>query len=37
MKIWYNCFEDGKLFLSNGSNKIFSQKKEKIEETMKSY
>jgi len=32
MKIWYSCFEDGKLFLSNGSNKIFSQKKEKIEE-----
>ena len=32
MKIWYSCFEGGKLFLSNGSNIFFSQKKEKIEE-----
>ena len=33
LKIWYSCFEDGKLFISNGSNKIFSQKSEKIEMT----
>lgn len=33
LKIWYSCFEDGKLFISNGNNKIFSQKSEIIEMT----
>jgi DNA-directed RNA polymerase specialized sigma subunit len=33
LKIWYGCFEDGKLFISNGNNKIFSQKSEIIEMT----
>ena len=33
LKIWYSCFEDGKLIISNGNNKIFSQKSEIIEMT----
>lgn len=33
LKIWYSCFEEGKLFISNGSNKLFSQKSQKIEIT----
>tara|TARA_Y100000389_G_C17425534_1_gene499326 strand:- start:362 stop:1783 length:1422 start_codon:yes stop_codon:yes gene_type:complete len=33
LKIWYSCFEDGKLFISNGNNKLFSQKSQKIEMT----
>ena len=32
MKIWYGCFEEGKIFLSNASNKIFSQKRETVEQ-----
>lgn len=31
LKIWYGCFEEGKIFISNGTNKIFSQKSEKVE------
>lgn len=33
LKIWYSCFEDSKLSISNGNNKLFSQKSEIIEMT----
>lgn len=34
LKIWYSCFEEGKLFISKGNNKLFSQKGEKVETVM---